>query len=880
MRCVRSVRRTMSTRFCTVATRWIPLLGLREIGVFRRRGRFCHWDFTVAIATVSVVLAGCFPPKPVRGHRLVEMPIYRAPASPAPGGRVVAVTVDQTNDNVAIAATHSGGLFRTTDGGQTWQHLDGLEPNRLWDVQIDPSDRQNAIATVAIDTHDPRLSGLWRSTDGGTTWGRPATAIFADCTIGGQPQEPYGRWISFGPAPHIFVGTDCGLAVSHDHGSTWSVAIPKAGTPGVSGVVSRPGPGYPANPNDVIVDVCGNAGPFRSTDAGATFNAGAMGAAFPIQICALAASPDDSNVVFAASGSAGTGILWESDDGGTTWTELWTHGNPGRYPFVRTTRTVSTPAPTFDLYFHAGADVFRASCDSSRTGSRCLIPTGGPPFYSSPPHDYGGMAFSANGCPRLMGNDHGVIVSADCGQTWTWEHEGLHALQIYNLAGTVLPDHADLYFATQDNDIWSSSDGGATWQATNLPEGLNLQAPHTEPQHGVATVAGTFCASCIRVAWGDHLTGMRSWPLPGDQNTPNPNGNPPYVVPGNSGAPTFIEFENSGLWIRPPSGSWQQVPLAQPLPQPATAELFISGPESDPAVYVVETRMDMTHTLLRVTGLNGTAATVTDVGQNLGLGDVYFWSPDDNPWKWPYVVAVSPQDSHFVMVGDRLPGVIRTTTDGGNSWFIDAALNKLVIDGGHLRFHSPFHGLQAHVIKYNPANGGHILVGTEASGVIESCNGGFSWQRVDGSLAAKAISDFFFDELHRTVYVATYGRGLWRMDYPRPLRGRDTCWEGIGPITVPPPSQLSIAVRTAPQGDPARVDVRVDANLWVSAAGDGVVIPAHPLTTGPHLVQATLIPPFAPTLYDIILSGACTANGSFNLTQGQTATCDILIKHH
>jgi len=477
-----------------------------------------------------------------------------------------------------------------------------------------------------------------------------------------------------------------------------------------------------------------------------------------------------------------------------------------------------------------------------------------------------------------MSNDHGVIVSADCGQTWSWVHYGLHALQIYLLAGTVLPDHADLYFATQDNDIWSSSDGGATWQSANLPEGLDLQAPHTEPQHGVATVTGTYCASCNRVAWRDHLAGMQSWPLPGDQNVPSPNGNPPFVVPGNSGAPTFIESENSGLWIRPPNGSWRQVPLAQPLPQLATTQLFISGPEYDPTVYAVVSRTDGTHTLLRITALNQTTATVTDIGTS--LGDVYYWAPDDNPWRFPFVVAVSPHDFRFAMVADRLPGVIRTTTDGGNSWFTDADLNKLVIDGGHLRFNSPFHGLQAHIIKYNPANSGHILVGTEASGVIESCNGGFSWQRVDGSLAARAISDFFFDELHRTVYVATYGRGLWRMDYPRPLRGRDPCWEGIGPITVTPPSQLSIAVETAPLGDLARVDVRVDAILWLSAASGGVVTPARPLPTGFHQVQVTLTPPFAPALYDIILSGACTANGSVNLTQGQTATCDILIKHH
>src|SRR6266852_5636823 len=233
----------MSTRVCTIATRRIRLSGMCADDSFPEQFRLLRCAFSLAVVILSVVPAGCFPPKPLRGRHLVEVPIYRAPASPAPGGRVVAITVDSTNDSVAIAATHSGGLFRTADAGKLWQHLDGLDPNRLWDVQIDPSDGQNVIATVVLDTHNPRLSGLRRSTDGGTTWSRPPTASFTDCKIGAQLQEPYGRWISFGPTPHVFVGTDCGLAVSHDHGGTWSLAITKVGTPGVIGVVSRPGSG-------------------------------------------------------------------------------------------------------------------------------------------------------------------------------------------------------------------------------------------------------------------------------------------------------------------------------------------------------------------------------------------------------------------------------------------------------------------------------------------------------------------------------------------------------------------------------------------------------------------------------------------------------------
>src|SRR5262249_36098057 len=181
-------------------------------------------------------------------RQFVEVPIYRSPGDPAMGGRIVAVTVDPGNPDIAIAATHSGGLFRTADAGKSWKHLDGLEPNRLWDVRIDPSNSQTVIATVVVDTHNPGLQGLWLSRDGGNTWSAPmAPANRADCKNGSQPA--YGRWISFGPIPHVFVGTDCGLAVSHDHGGTWSLVAPRADSPGVMGVISRRGPNYHTNQN-------------------------------------------------------------------------------------------------------------------------------------------------------------------------------------------------------------------------------------------------------------------------------------------------------------------------------------------------------------------------------------------------------------------------------------------------------------------------------------------------------------------------------------------------------------------------------------------------------------------------------------------------------
>src|SRR3974390_2090522 len=51
-----------------------------------------------------------------------------------PGGRSVSVDFDVSQPSVAIAASESGGLFRTTDGGTSWTHVEGFLPFYVNDV--------------------------------------------------------------------------------------------------------------------------------------------------------------------------------------------------------------------------------------------------------------------------------------------------------------------------------------------------------------------------------------------------------------------------------------------------------------------------------------------------------------------------------------------------------------------------------------------------------------------------------------------------------------------------------------------------------------------------------------------------------------------------
>ena len=181
------------------------------------------------------------------------------------GGRAVAVDVSPANSAVAIAASATGGLWKTTNSGAKWFHLDGLPIFDMSDVKFAPGNDQIVITTGFANHGVTPGSGIWRSTDGGGTWTKPPTA---DPMPSFSCPSRFNAWgISFAPGTNdVFVGTDCGVSVSHDLGATWTHVVPNSGsvTPHVYGINAQKG-------NGTIVDTCGVDGHYRSVDGGASW---------------------------------------------------------------------------------------------------------------------------------------------------------------------------------------------------------------------------------------------------------------------------------------------------------------------------------------------------------------------------------------------------------------------------------------------------------------------------------------------------------------------------------------------------------------------------------------------------------------------------------
>ena len=129
-----------------------------------------------------------------------------------------------TDQRRMVVATETGGLFRTYDGGQSWQHLDGLPNYKTIDVAVASLAPDTIIATTQSQYRTINDGGIWRSTDGGGTWTQPTgwATPGPHCT-----DRPSAYGISHMPLSRTFyVGTDCGLAVSNDDGATWTNVIP------------------------------------------------------------------------------------------------------------------------------------------------------------------------------------------------------------------------------------------------------------------------------------------------------------------------------------------------------------------------------------------------------------------------------------------------------------------------------------------------------------------------------------------------------------------------------------------------------------------------------------------------------------------------------
>ena len=737
---------------------------------------------TIVIVTLTLCVACSPQPKPPPAATLQEVK-----TDISRGGRSVAVTVSPADTQSAIVASESGGLFRTTDRGNTWRHIDSFPPFRMVDVAFPESGSSNAQVVIATTIKDAQTSatanngGVWRSTDSGLTWSH--LTLPTDCV---PPQTAYG--IAYSGSDAVFVGADCGLLASNDLGASWTVALNQ----GVRSMVAR------QSGTNTLLDVCLiGGGHKRSTDGGATWSTIHLGPDCAT-VYSIAASPLEPGVLFATQGSG----LLESDDGGQTWPiNLQATAYNERPVWVRTRPAIDQDPTHFDLYFPGR----RATCSNS--APRC--PSNMGETWARVPasplnHDLNGLAFDpAGNCPLLMVADWGVYRSgnpspnAPCGADSAWTHvgrasTGLGSLQIYDVAGQLhypisgsgvsISGYTNLFIGTMDNLLWANHDaGGPGWRPFGV-EGSYLQTVYEAPIAPATDLQLTYMefgsgGTAMKVV-PDIQAGTWSAPAVWTAATPPGNGTAPVLL----STSTYVQWSGSSLFRTSDGGAtWSLLGTLPTGPAGTIGTLSINRFGSSrvtrtpngPALYEFVADAAGRNGLALLTNLSSTStprplelrtfAGMNNRGMSSGLQGIFGNCFGPGAWYCQPVYAADPNDYRNLIAADSAQSAMVSSNDAGQTWQQMIGLTNLVTAGGALSFTDALGGCQAHVIAYDPGNSNHILVGTDQAGIIASANGGLSWTTLPDTAKATAISSIFFDDRTGAVYVATYGRGLWKL---------------------------------------------------------------------------------------------------------------------
>jgi photosystem II stability/assembly factor-like uncharacterized protein len=246
---------------------------------------------------------------------------------------------------VLWAGTNPGGLFRSDDGGDSWQLQRSLwdRPERLeWfgggydspgihSICVDPRDSQ--CITVGIS-----CGGVWQTRDGGASWEIRASGMLADYMPDGRAgdpniQDPH-RLVQSPSNPDVmWVQHHCGMYRSSDHAASWQPLNAQPSSFGFA-VAAHPRNADVAWFVPAIKDACRVPVDARfvvthTRDGGNSFEVQSNG--LPVE-----ASYDliyrhglaiDASGEHLAMGST-TGNLWLTENGGGLWSSFSTHLPP------------------------------------------------------------------------------------------------------------------------------------------------------------------------------------------------------------------------------------------------------------------------------------------------------------------------------------------------------------------------------------------------------------------------------------------------------------------------------------------------------------------------------------------------------------------------
>jgi photosystem II stability/assembly factor-like uncharacterized protein len=689
---------------------------------------------------------------------------------PAAGGRVARATGVPGNPLLYYAATASGGVWMSADGGTSWKSVFDDQPiSSIGSIAVAPSDPN----VVYVGSGEANIrgnvaagNGIYKSTDGGKSWNH---VWDQEGQIGTMVVHPKNADVAYAAVlGHAFgANPERGVYRTRDGGKTWQQVLKKDSDTGASDVAIDP-----SNPNTLF------AGFWQARR-------------FPWDL---------------QSGGPGSG-LYVSHDGGDTWKQIKEHGLPdGAWGKVGVAVAPSDGRRVYALIESDKGGLFRS--------------------------DDGGESWelvSANRALRQRAWYYSTLTvhPSNPNEVWFPQVPMLKTIDggktIEYVKGIVHGDNHDIWFdpvdpkrmiVANDGGVNVSRNGGANWYAAPLPisQFYHVSVDNRTPYNvaGAMQDLGTAQGPSDNLAGGIHLT---DWHDVGGGEAGHVYSDPsdPDIVYAGEYLGIITRYDhrtkesrNVSAWPENPSGmGGEQMKYRFQWTAP------ISGSPFDPKVVYHGAQV-----IFRT----------RDGGQKWDVISPDLTRNDKSKQKWTggpitgdgtgvetygtvFAIAESPKQKGLIWAGSD-DGLVHVSADEGKNWKdvtpamtgfpewgtvsmiepspFDASTAYVVVDAHRLDNMHPYlfetsdlgktwkrldgslpGNVYLHAVREDPKKRGQLYLGTER-GVMFSTDEGQTWKPLRLNMPTVAVHDLVVKD--EDLVVATHGRSLWILDDLRPIR--------------------------------------------------------------------------------------------------------------
>ncbi len=682
------------------------------------------------------------------------------------GGRIRSIIIRPSNPNHILIGAVAGGIWKSTDGGATWTpKIDDSDPISI-SCMVNDGDVVYAGTGEGWSNIDAVYGGgIYKSTDFGETWTLLPSTLSNNGwdfkTVRSIRLDSDGNVYAVTRAINYKGGvggyyTNGGLYKSTDGGSSWTKISPTSLLRYYTGTDV-----IPVTPTTILfATYAGDM--FRTTDNGATWDSVLTGLPTDQETfnrIAMAQDPNNANTVYAvysarSSSSPYYGLrgIFKTTNGGLTWTELPRPGNlattggsylggQGWYDNV-----ISVDPHNSNNIYVGGVEDMK-STDGGQHWSQITYW-----ISSSSAHaDHHAIVFDPNTADVVYdGNDGGIYKSTNGGTNWTDLNNGLEITQFYG--GAVEANGSNYQGGTQDNGHLKYNGSGTSWTEIKGGDGGYAEISQTNSQVAYEEYVYLDISKTTDGGntWNDAQNGL----------TDAGDGNVCLFI-----APFSMNPENSDVLIAGSDNVWVTTDAAANW---SSSSNTLSTGEKVSAVTIVNAAAPYLSfagtTDGKVFKSTNSTAPAASGGEGLEKTNATWTeiTPPGNNGAWVRRITVDLNDKNKIYVcysGYNNDGVtpsrhVYYSSDQGANWsdisgnLPDVPVHSLVIDND------------------NPQK---LYIGTE-TGVYETSDRGGTWTKKGSGMPDFApVDQLVLQSGTNKLFAFTHGRSVFVTDSPLPV---------------------------------------------------------------------------------------------------------------